>query len=285
MARIFTEAMAGFRRAPLLTGLSVLMVALAFLVLALFGLAAHNLRAAVSQVEERVEVVAYLREEARPVEVSAALESLRTMPGVEGVRHVTKEEALERALSELPEIAEVSSDLEVNPFPASLEVRFLPGHRDAETVKRVADAAASLPAVEDVRYGREWVERLFFLRRVAGLTAMVLGAAFSVAAALIMATAIRMAVLARRDEIHVMQLVGARDSYVRSPFLLEGVMVGVAGASLALGLSWALYLGISRFLFRLEWLPDFWTVGGILGGALFGLLASAVALHRQLRSL
>lgn len=285
MARIFSEAVAGFRRAPLLTGLSVLMVALAFLVLALFGLVAHNLQAAVSQLEERVEVVVYLREDARPAEVSAALEALRTMPGVEGVRHVTKDEALERALRELPEIAEVSSDLEVNPFPASLEVRFQAGRRDTETVKRVAEAAASLPGVEEVRYGREWVERLFFLRRVAGLAALVLGVSFGAVAALIMATAIRLAVLARRDEIYVMQLVGARDAYIRSPFLLEGVVVGTAGALLALGLSWGLYVGLSRFLFRLEWLPAVWSLGGVLAGALFGLLASALALQRQLRRL
>ncbi len=285
MARIFSEAVAGFRRAPLLTGLSVLMVALAFLVLALFGLVAHNLQAAVSQLEERVEVVVYLREDARPAEVSAALEALRTMPGVEGVRHVTKDEALERALRELPEIAEVSSDLEVNPFPASLEVRFQAGRRDTETVKRVAEAAASLPGVEEVRYGREWVERLFFLRRVAGLAALVLGVSFGAVAALIMATAIRLAVLARRDEIYVMQLVGARDAYIRSPFLLEGAVVGTAGALLALGLSWGLYVGLSRFLFRLEWLPAVWSLGGVLAGALFGLLASALALQRQLRRL
>ncbi|MGW8266289.1 MAG: cell division protein FtsX [Longimicrobiales bacterium] len=285
MANALKEAVSGFRRAPLLTGLSALMVGLALLVLGLFTLAAYNLKLALSEVEERVEVVAFLREGVRPVDREAAIHTLRALPGVEEVLYISKEQALERALTDLPEIAEVSSDLEVNPFPASLEVRFLPGSRNAESVEAVSMAAQALPAVEDVRYGREWVDRLFSLRRIGGITAITLGAAFALVAALIIGTAIRIAVFARREEISIMQLVGATDGYIRRPFLLEGAMTGLLGGLLAVLLTWGMHQAVYHFLFTLEWIPGKWVLGGLGAGIVFGVVASGLAVRRYLREI
>jgi cell division transport system permease protein len=285
MANAVTEAVSAFRRAPLLTGLSALMVGLALLVLGLFSLAAYNLKLALSAVEERVEVVAFLREGVRAVDMEAAVQTLRALPGVEEVFYVSKDQALERALTELPEIAEISGDLEVNPFPASLEVRFSPGSRNAESVEAVSLAAQALPAVEDVRYGREWVDRLFSLRRIGAITAITLGAAFALVAALIIGTAIRIAVFARRDEISIMQLVGAKNGYIRRPFLLEGAITGLLGGLLAALLTWGMYQAVYHFLFTLEWIPQAWVLGGIGAGVLFGVLASGLAVRRYLREI
>jgi len=259
------------------------MVGLALTVLALFALVAYNLRLAVEEVEERVEVVAYLRESARPVEIEAAVQLLRSLPGVEDVRFVSKAQALERARQELPEIAEFSADLEVNPFPASLEIRFLPGSRTTESVEGVAAAASDFSFVEDVRYGREWMERLFLLRRIAAITAMILGGAFAAVATLIIGTAIRIAVFARRDEIFIMRLVGARDRLIRRPFFLEGAMTGLLGGILAILLTWGTYQAVNRFLFHIEWIPPAWSGAGLLMGVVFGAMASSLAVRRYLR--
>jgi cell division transport system permease protein len=283
MARAFREAASGFRRAPLLIGLSAFMVGLALTVLGLFALVAYNLRLAVEEVEERVEVVAYLRESARPVEIEAAVQLLRSLPGVEDVRFVSKAQALERARQELPEIAEFSADLEVNPFPASLEIRFLPGSRTTESVEGVAAAASDFSFVEDVRYGREWMERLFLLRRIGAITAMILGGAFAAVATLIIGTAIRIAVFARRDEIFIMRLVGARDRLIRRPFFLEGAMTGLLGGILAILLTWGTYQAVTRFLFHIEWIPPAWSGAGLLMGVVFGAMASSLAVRRYLR--
>mgnify|MGYP006277274083 CR=1 FL=1 len=283
MANSVKEAVAAFRRAPLLTSLSALMVGLALFVLGLFALATYNLQMALRTVEERVEVVAYLREDARPVDVEAGLQILRDLPGVEAVLYVSKERALERATTELPEIAESSSALEVNPFPASLEIRFAPGSRNEKAVEEVASAAEEFPYVEDVRYGREWVDRLFFLRQIGAITAITLGIAFAVVAALIIATAIRIAVYARKDEIYIMRLVGAKHGFIRRPFLLEGAMTGLLGGGLALLLTWGTHQLVFHFLFELEWVPVSWVLLGLAGGVFFGVLASSLAVHRYLR--
>ena len=282
MSYALREAVAAFRRAPVLTGLSAGMVGLALFVVGLFGLATYNMNVALSQMEERVEVVAYLRDDATDEELAIARNELGALPEVASLEHVSKAEALERA-REIPEFADAFQELEVNPLPAAFEISLRDEGRTREGVRRVAELAGSYPFVEDVDFGRQWVDRLFTLRRVAGVAAGVMGVAFAVVAALIIGTALKIAIFARRDEIYVMRLVGARDGFIRRPFLLEGAFAGLLGGILALALTWAVYRTVYAYLFELAWLPEAWIAAGVAGGAVFGVLASGLAVRRHLR--
>lgn len=284
MTYAIREAFAAFRRAPVLTGLASGMVALALLVVGLFGLVTHNLQTSLAQLEQRVEVVIYLRDDVRTDEIELAVAQLRGIQEVQGVEYVSKDRALEDARADFPDFGEVFSGLEVNPLPASLEVRLLDGFRTEESVERIAAFAGEFPFVEDVTYGEEWVDRLFTLRRVAGATAGVLGAVFAMVAALIIGTALRIAIFARRDEIYIMRLVGARDAFIRRPFLLEGAMAGFLGGVLALVLTWTVHRAAREFMeFTVAWLPAVWVVLGVGAGIAFGVLASSLAVRRHLR--
>lgn len=283
MPHSLREALAGFRRAPLLTGLSAAMMGLALFVVGLFAVSAYNLREALRTVEERVEVVVFVREDAGPGEIEIAVQDLNSMPEVRTVRYVSKEQALRTAQEELPEFQELFTDLEVNPLPASLEVELEADSRGPEGVERVANRAAAYPFVEDVRYGREWVDKLFLLRRVGAVATAILGGAFAAVAALIIGTAVRIAIFARREEIYVMRLVGAKDSFIRAPFLLEGAMTGLGGGILAVILTWASWTAVDGLLIDLAWIPAAWTVTGVAAGGLLGLLASRLAIRRYLR--
>jgi cell division transport system permease protein len=277
------EAVAAFKRAPVLTGLASTMVGLALFVVGLFALAAYNLRLALSAIEERVEVVVYLRDDARQSEIDLVLTELTAMPEVRAVSFVSKREALERARTDLPEFADLFSGLEVNPLPQSLEVELRPGARTPDVVQRVSDAAMTFPFVEDARYGREWVDRLFTLRRIGAASTAVLGTAFALVAALIIGTALRIAIFARRDEIYIMRLVGAKNGFIRSPFLLEGAIAGVLGGVFAALLTYGTYRGVYTYLFEVAWLPTAWVAAGLLAGAAFGAIASGIAIRRHLR--
>lgn len=277
------EALGAFRRAPVLTGLSAAMVGLALFVVGLFALATYNLRLALVSIEERVEVVVYLRDDVRQAEIDLLQAELAKLGEVARVRYVSKREALERAQQDLPEFAELFSGVEVNPLPQSLEIELRPGARTREVVERVSEAAAVYPFVEDVRYGREWVDKLFTLRRVGAATTAVLGGAFLLVAALIIGTALRIAIFARRDEIHIMRLVGATNGFIRLPFLLEGAVSGLLGGLLAWLLTWVVYRGVYSFLFAVAWVPSGWIAVGIAGGMAFGVVASGLAIRRHLR--
>jgi cell division transport system permease protein len=277
------EALAAVKRAPLLTGLAAAMVALALYVLGLFGLATYNLRLALSAIEERVEIVVYLRDDVRQSEIDLAQNELSEIPEVARVSYVSKRDALARAQQDLPEFADLFSTAEVNPLPQSLEIELRPGARNQEVVDRVSAAATAYPFVEDVRFGREWVEKLFTLRRVGAATTAVLGAAFFMVAALIIGTALRIAIFARRDEIYIMRLVGAKNGFIRRPFLLEGALSGLVGGVFAWLLTYLSYRGVYAFLFAVAWIPTGWIAVGIVAGMLFGVLASGMAIRRHLR--
>ena len=277
------EALAAFRRAPVLTGLASAMVGLELYVVGLFSLATYNLQQALSTIEDRVQIAVYLRDDARQSEIDLAQAELGEIPEVRTVRFISKRQALELAREELPEFSELFSDLAVNPLPQSLQVELLPGKRSQEVVERVSAAAMRYPFVEDARYGREWVDRLFALRRIAGATTVAMGSAFAVVAALIIGTALRIAIFARREEIYVMRLVGATNGFIRRPFLLEGALAGLLGGGLAWLMTWLTYRGVYAFLFELAWIPPTWIFAGMASGAVFGSIASALAIGRHLR--
>ena len=279
------EAIRNLRRTPLLTGLSASMIGLALFVVGLFALAAYNLQLALEMLEERVEVVAYLRDDAGSDEIATMTSALTELPEVLAVEFVTKDEALTKARIELPEFKEILTDLEVNPLPASLEIQLQPGSRTSGTVDRLARQAGAFDIVEEVQYGQEWVDKLFTLRRMGGVTTTVLGTAFAVVAALIIGTAVRIAIFARREEIKVMQLVGARDEFIRRPFLIEGVITGALGGLLAVALTYVIYRSILRYLFTISWIPSEWAGIGILAGVVFGLIASSFSVRKHLREI
>jgi cell division transport system permease protein len=259
------------------------MIALSLFVVGLFGLAAFNIRHVIAKMEERVEVVAYLRDSAEKSQVDAAQSEMKTWPEVREVLYVSRDEALQKARRELKEFDQIFAGIENNPLPASLEIALKPNQKDANAVRGVAQRAKNFPFVEEVRFGDEWLDKVFLLRRVAAVASLVLGLSFAVVAALIIGAAIRLAIFSRRDEISIMKLVGATDSFIQLPFLIEGMITGLIGSFIALFATYSSYGILSKSLFvDLVWLPGAWIVAGVLAGGAVGLIASSFAVRRHL---
>lgn len=280
MRLAFREALRAFKRSPVLSALSITTIAFSLFAFGLFGLVALNLRNALQQVEDRVEVRAFVAEGTPPEATSAAVADVALFPEVASVRLVTEAQALERARRELAEFEDV---FEANLLPASIEVRLKPGLRDPETVRDVARRLQLYDFIDDVRFGEEWVENLYRLRNIATGAGIALGSTFALVALIIIGSTIRMAVLARSREIVIMRLVGATDGFIRAPFLIEGLIKGTLGGLLALVLTWIAAEVTARWVMQVTWFDAQLAVAGVLAGALLGLLGSAVAVGRHLR--
>jgi cell division transport system permease protein len=274
------ELLIGLRRAPLLSALSIVTIAFALFTVGLFGLVALNLQRALDRVEEQVEIRAFVSDGTSPEVRATAMEAIARYPEVAGVTYVSPEQALEQARRELGEFSDV---FESEFLPASFEVRLKAGHRDPESVRRVADRIAAGGVVDDVRYGQDWVEKFHAIRNVATAVGLALGALFAAVAVIIIGTSIRMTVLARAAEIGIMRLVGATDGYIRRPFLLDGLLKGLAGGLLALLLTWAASVLVTRYLVPTAFFSPRVAAIGVGSGALIGLLGSAVSVGRHLR--
>ncbi len=287
MKLLTREALLSFRRAPLLSALSVTTIAFSLFTVGLFGLVALNLRQALKGLEERVEIVGFVLRGTPSEAIAVATQDISAFPEVKDVGYVSEEEALQRARNELVEFRDAYRDLQVNPLPASIEVRLKDGFRDAATVDRVAQRLKGFGFIDDVRYGREWVQKLDYLRNITGLVGLVIGLAFAAVAVVIIGVTIRLTILQRAREISIMRLVGATNWFIRGPFLLEGALKGLLGGFLSLVLCYAGYLLFrdksgGTFAGLLFFTPEHMVVI-VIFGVLLGLAGSLVSVGRHLR--
>jgi cell division transport system permease protein len=278
--RPFRDALITFQRAPLLSALSVTTIAFSLFAFGLFGLVALNIREALDRLEDRVEIRAFVVDGTPPEGIAQAADDIGGYPEVLSATMVTQNQALVRAQQELGDFRDV---FEGATLPASIDVHLRPGFRDPASVRRVAARVRAYSFVDDVRFGEEWIEKLYRLRNIAGITGLVLGLAFATVSVIIIGATIRMAVLARAKEISIMRLVGATDAYIRRPFLLEGLAKGLAGGAIALLLTWLARLLIDRYIIETVFFDRRLTALGLLFGALIGLLGSSVSVGRHLR--
>jgi cell division transport system permease protein len=274
------EALNASRRAPLLSSLGVLTIGFSLFAFGLFALVAVNIRQALRSVEERVEVRAFVADGTPAEAIAAAMSDIGAFPEVAHVDFVNQEGALARARKDLGEFSDV---FEEATLPASIDIHLRPDLRGPDNVKSVAERVKSYQFVDDVRYGQEWVEKLYRLRGIAQAAGLGLGLAFAAVAVIIIGATIRVSVLAREKEISIMRLVGATDGFVRAPFLIDGFIKGIIGGLLALLLTWLAYRLIDTRFLKLVFFDSRLIFAGVLAGALIGVAGSATSVWRHLR--
>jgi cell division transport system permease protein len=287
----FQEALASLIRGGRGALMSMGTIAIAFLALGGFLLLTSNLQQAAQLWMDSAEVSVFLKDDISDTARSAIDAQLQQDGTAVRVDYLTKAEAIDRFRADFPELADVAVTLGTNPFPASFEVRLRPGSGVADDAARLSTSVAGMDGVADVQFDRRWLERVLSLiagLRVAGLAVtivLLLGAAFTVTAV------VRLSLHARRDELDIMQLVGAPISFIRGPFVIEGLMLGGIGALLAIlglaaaftvvqgwvGADWAGLLGGAAVHF-LSWRDMVLLTGaGLAVGSLAGLVASRAA--------
>ena len=263
-------------------------IALALFVLGGFLLVTSNLRRLGAGWGNAAEISVYLKDEITPAERGAIENLLTTGPLVTSREYVSKDEALTRFKKTFGELGAAVDGTGDNPLPASYEARLRTDPDVRENVDNLATQLRQLSGVADVRYDRQWLERLQAAIAVISGVGLVLGSVLTIAAALTVANVVRLALYARRDELDIMRLVGAPQIYIRGPFVMEGVLQGGTGALLALA---ALMMGFvivrARYLTPLasaidlssiRFLPfelcALLVVGGMVVGCVGGLVAA-----------
>jgi cell division transport system permease protein len=269
--------------------LAVLTIGAGLFVLGFFLIVNTNLQRLTQRWGEAAEFAIYLRDDVTPAQVQLVQDLVRDSGLVASQRHITKEAAAGRFKEEFPDLSATAARLERNPFPASIDVRLRSDIRGAEeAVGNFAQTLSVQAGVSDVRYDRRWLSRLNGVIRFVRAIGILIVSLLAVAAALTVANVVRLAAHARRDEIEIMQLVGAPFTYVRGPLVLEGVMQGGAGALVAIvSLAVIFAIGRARFgalasqalgLGSITFLPAelcaILLIGGMLLGCIGGLIVA-----------
>lgn len=240
----FDEALASAWRSYRTGLIATATIAAAFVVLGGFLILTANLERALMRWQDAAEFSVYLADGVA-ADVRATIENTVRGSGlVAAVELVSKDEALQRFKQHFGALVDAAGDMSANPLPASLEVRLQP-EADPAGVEALAQKTAGLPGVADVRYDRRWIQRLMHAVGILRAGGFALAAVLVLAAALTVASVVRLALFARREEIHIMRLVGAPIAYIKGPFVVEGLIQGGLGAALALLVLWIAFVLLS----------------------------------------
>lgn len=293
------ESLQNFRRNWVMSLGAVITIYLSLLLVGLSIATGIIVNDIVESVEEKVTIQIFVKDGAATEDVQALQAALSADSLVASVSYTTKEEALENFKEQMSETPEIFEQIEENPLPASLDIELNDPREVSLMVERikanelfllVADRPDS--PEDSLKYGQQIVDKLFAFTRVVRIIEVVFVAMLAVVSLIFINNTIRLAIYARRKEIGIMRLVGASNWFIRTPFLMEGVIQALLGAALAIGSIVAIQAALIP---RLRETLPFMAVdlaGGtlvqlsltlLLSGILIGLVGSGLALRRYLK--
>lgn len=283
------ETYKSVRRNGFMSVASVSTVAVALLVLGMFLLLFLNTNNMAKYLESQVQISVYMQDSASYDDLNKAKDTLTKMPGVVKVTYVDKQQALKRFEERLGDQKQLLNSLgKDNPFPNSFDVQV----DKPERIKEVTPKIQQIPKIETAKFGQEILENLFQLTRILRFGGIVLVVFLAMATLFIISNTIRLTVFARRKEVSIMKYVGATDSFIRWPFLLEGMSLGLIGAILASVILAIIYTSmVARIHSTLAFMPIlspspllWWvTLGLLVAGTAIGALGSFISLRKFLR--
>ena len=230
----FNEAAESLWRSRRAALLSMLTIAAGLFVLGFFLMVNANLQRVIGGWTEAAELAVYLRDDIRADQVTALNDALTKSGLAASIQYVSKDDARRDFSRDFPDLSQAAAALDRNPFPASFAVRLNARAQDATpAIDTMIAALTGIGGVADVRYDRTWIARLNATVRTIRGVGIVIIVLLAVASAMTVGNVVRLAAMARRDEIAIMQLVGAPFAYIRGPFIVEGLLQGGMGAILA----------------------------------------------------
>jgi cell division transport system permease protein len=293
------ESLQNFRRNWVMSLGAVVTIYLSLLLVGVFLVAGFVVSNVVKSVEDKVSIQIFLKDGAATADVNALQQSLLGDPLAAGVEYTSKEKALEKFKQDMKQSPEIIQQLEGNPLPASLDVTL----KDPREVQTMVDKIKVNPLFlkvadrpdapeESLKYGQQMVKKLFAFTQVIRVFGIVIVSMLAAVSLIFINNTIRLAIYARRKEIGIMRLVGASNWFIRTPFLLEGVLQALLGAALAILTVAGLQAGVMpRLAEALPFLPV--SMNGdatvqvalvlVVAGVLIGLLGSGFALRRYLK--
>jgi cell division transport system permease protein len=270
---------------------TIITIALSILISSAFILFFINANDLVSSWKKGIRLMAYLKPGTPRADLAGLRMNIKGISGVQDALFISKEDALTRLKDQMKRQASLFENLKQNPLPDAFEIRMSPFLQRETDVEIVATRIESLAEIGEVEYGRLWFKRFTNIINLFRLTGYALGILFFMAAVFIVANTIRIVLYSRREEVEIMRLVGAADDFIRSPFYIEGIILGGLGGIIGLlALLIAFILISSNFeqslsigLFQVRFLPLKFTFGILIGSMFVGWLGCYLSLKQFLK--
>ena len=278
------EVYTSFKRNIWMTLASIFTVVLSLFILGFFSIVILNLNKMADTLESQVQISVYLKDDLSQEEIDETKETLSKIEGLQDIKFITREEAMENFKERLGDQQFLLDALDdTNPLPDSFSLTVT----SPQQVKTIADTAAALDSVESASYSQDVINHLFNLTHLIRLIGVALIILLTGAAIFIISNTIRLTVFARRKEIAIMKYVGATDWFIRWPFLLEGICLGFIGGGLATIFLYIVYNQVTQEIYEaMAFFPlipqhpfiDYISLAILVAGIIMGALGSTISL-------
>ncbi len=255
------RAWQGFWRNGLMSLAAMATMVLMLMLLSGLILMLAGLDATINYVGQKVQVVAYLKDAAPKTDVDRIQLVLQKMPEVTQVNYVSKAQALADFQQRQPSDAALIDSLPSNPLPASLEINLRDPSDYLDVANYLKAQTVSVDSVQDLKVTVGQMIAVANVLRTGGIAVLVV---VCLTVLFIIMNTIRLAVMARAEEIEIMRLVGASDAFIRWPFIFEGALVGLFGSLITIGLLWVVQAPLTNFM------SDFFNVLPVQASTLVG---------------
>lgn len=282
MYYIVDEALRTVRRHKGLTSISIVIMSLSLLMLAVFLLATDNVLRLVGEAQNEMKIYVYLRDDASQKTAEGLYRNLLAQPEVSEVQFVSKEEAMQDFREELGDDSDLLGTLRTNPLPNSFWVTPKSEYKTRDSMIALAERIEPMAGIEEVRYGREFLDRFASVLKVLYFVNAVVGFIVILSALFIISNAVRLTVISRRKTIEILKLVGATNSYIVAPFIIEGAFQAGVAAFLSLGLLWGVSELSRNAIPDLEFFSPEKSAVYLLTCVVIGSIGSFLALRRIL---
>ena len=289
----FRQALANLSRNKIVNGLCLGIIAFTLLVPGIFNFISFNLDRYINKLSENVEAIFYIRDDSDADAIEKLMQRIQANLLVKEVGFTSRDEAKTNFSREFPELKYILAEFNNSPFPASIDVKFLADARNLIQVESFIRDIRTAPAVESVQLNLDWARKIAMIKKFTTFAGFFLSAILLIVSIFIIFNVVKINIFYRRDEINILRLVGATDWYIKTPFLIEGLVLGFLGGLLAGGLllatikAFPLYAGfifnIVKQLIDFRLLPQkiFWQL--LATGTAIGLFSSFISLRRFIK--
>jgi len=284
------RATANLRQNWAISSITTGIIAISLFLVGGYLMLAHNLGNVVIEWQTDVRITAYLRDGFPISDINHLMDEISGYPEIESVIYITKDQALEEFQAMLDKETNLLEGLEEHPLPASLRLTPRLDYRNMNGINSILARMGDEPLIEEVNYGQEWLQRLEKVVKAFHFVAVGFGIILCLAAVFIISNTIKLTVLARRDELEIMRLVGATEAFIRTPFLIEGLIQGFAGSAISLAMLTILYrvliVRMDSAIFKIlgvgavNFIPPGSVIAILLGGMVLGGLGSLASVGR-----
>jgi cell division transport system permease protein len=272
---------------------TIWIIAISVLIFSTFSLIAFNLTSLLKIWEEKIEIIAYLKKGISSGEAELLLRQVQSLEGIDRVTYVSSSDAMTFMEAKLGDQKNLLEGIQPIVLPPSFEIQLKMDYRNSIRIREIVSQLKRFPQIEEIQYGQEWVETFSVGVHLVRLTQWILGGLLLAAMIFIISNTLQLTLSSRKEEMEVMQMVGASPAFIKVPLYIEGLFQGFLGSGLAILLLFLLYQAF--FLYIPSSVQDWVTKIPILflpvktilwilgGGMVLGFLGSFIALKRFLK--